>query len=266
MITNPVLRYTGSKWRISKWIISYMPPHKVYLEPFCGGASVFFRKSPSKVEILNDVDDDIPNFFKVLRDRPDDLVRVLTLTPFSRYELRLSHLRVEDELERARRFYVRCWQKFTGGSQGHEGSWRYGKGYNDNQPVDEWLRLSGLIKVADRLRKVYIESDTAINAIMRHDDPDALLFCDPPYVSETCTEDAYGNGMTDEDHAELARCLHQVKGMAMISGYPSDLYKDLYHDWRMVTIQAYTSKTVPRTECLWISPNAQSRQAQKRLF
>lgn len=228
----------------------------IYLEPFCGGASVFFRKEPARVEILNDLEDDIPNFFKVLRDRTDELSRALMLTPFSRYELRMAHLPCEDELERARRFYVRCWQKFTGGSQGHEGAWRYGKAH-DRSPLDNWMQHEGIAKIADRLRKVYIESDTALNAIKRHDSPQSLIFCDPPYVSQTCTEDAYANGMTDADHIALAECLHQIEGMALISGYDSPLYRDLYADWKMVTTQAYTSKTVPRTECLWISPNAQ---------
>jgi DNA adenine methylase len=264
-ITSPPVRYTGSKWRISKWIIQHMPPHNLYLEPFCGGASVFFRKDPARVEILNDLEDDIPNFFKVLRDRTHELVRALTLTPFSRYELRTAHLPCEDELERARRFYVRSWQKFTGASQGHEGAWRYGKAH-DRSPLDDWMRHEGLAKIANRLRKVYIESDTAINSIQRHDSAEALIFCDPPYVSATCTEDAYANSMTDADHAELAKCLHQIKGMAMISGYASELYRDLYADWKMVTTQAYTSKTIARTECLWISPKAQAKQMQRPLL
>jgi len=187
------------------------------------------------------------------------------LTPFSRYELRLSHMRVEDELERARRFYVRCWQKFTGGSQGHEGAWRYGKAH-DRSPLEDWLRLEGLVKVAQRLRSVHIESDYANAAVIRHDGPETLIFCDPPYVSDTCTEDTYTNSMTDTDHAIFAKCLHNIEGMAMISGYQSELYNDLYHDWQCVTIKAYTSKTIARTECLWISPSAQSKQGQRRLF
>lgn len=266
-ITSPPVRYTGSKWRIAPWVIGKFPAHKLYCEPFCGGASVLFRKPPSRVEIINDLNGDIVNFFDVLRTRTDEFIRAITLTPFSRFELKRAHEPHVDELERARRFYVRCWQKFTGGSEGHTGSWRYGKAYNKSQsPIKNWLNQDRVVLAAKRLRSVYIECDTAINVINRHDDLQALFYCDPPYVSGACTEDSYANGMTDADHAALAACLNGIEGMAIISGYDNPLYRELYKDWQMVTTQAYTSNAIARTECLWISPKAQTRQSQKRLF
>jgi DNA adenine methylase len=265
-ITSPPVRYTGSKWRIAPWVISHFPPHKLYCEPFCGGASVLFRKNPSKAEVINDMNGDVVNFFDVLRDRTDEFLLAITLTPFSRAELKRAHEPHTDDLERARRFYIRCWQKFTGGSEGHTGAWRYGKAYHDKQPIKDWLNQNRVIQAAERLRGVYIESDTAINTLKRFDDSQTLFYCDPPYVSDTCTEEVYANGMTDADHVALADTLNGIQGMALISGYDNPLYRKLYSNWRVVTTRSYTSQTIARTECLWINPAAQAKQAQKRLL
>jgi len=264
-ITGPPVRYTGSKWRIAPWVISHFPPHTCYVEPFCGGASVLFRKSPSAVEVINDLNGEVINFFEVLRNRTPDLQRAIALTPFSRSELKRAHEPHADSLEQARRFYVRCWQKFTGGSEGRTSSWRYKK-VQGQSPLKDWLNQDRLIQAAERLRGVYIESDAALNILSRYDDPQALFYCDPPYVSDACTEDVYADTMTDADHRILSECLHSIKGMALISGYDSPLYQELYADWRMVTKQAYTIRSFARTECLWISPRASAAMGYGPLF
>lgn len=268
-ITSPVVQYAGSKFRLAKWVIKHFPSHDAYIEPFCGAASILFQKTPSQLEIINDLDGNVTNFFDVLRSRTDELIRAIELTPYSRAELIRAHKPCEDSLERARRFYVMGWQKFGGVQDGHEGSWRYGKvdGGECRSPLKDWLtRCSDLPKFAKRLRNVYIECDTALEVIRRHDHPKALIYNDPPYVASTCTEDKYAEAMSDQDHIELAECLNRAQGSAIVSGYNNELYRELYSGWKMVTKQAYTIKTVGRRECLWLSPNAQANALQPHLF
>src|SRR5574343_303278 len=87
-ITRPALRYFGGKFRLAPWIISQFPPHTVYVEPFGGGGSVLLRKLPAYHEVYNDLDGDVVNFFRVLREQPDELLRAIDLTPYSREEQR----------------------------------------------------------------------------------------------------------------------------------------------------------------------------------
>lgn len=116
-ITRPPVRYPGGKWRIGKWIIDKFPPHLTYVEPYCGGASVLFQKQPSYFEVINDLDGSVVNFFRVLRTRPQALIRAIDMTPFAREEYELSFLPCEDELENARRFYVRTRQAWGGNGE-----------------------------------------------------------------------------------------------------------------------------------------------------
>lgn len=110
-----VLKYPGSKWRLADWIVSLMPPHKSYLEPFFGSGAVFFKKPPSRIETINDLDGEIVNLFRCIRERSEKLARAVALTPYSReeYELAWRHRRTPstvDNVERARLTLVRYWQ------------------------------------------------------------------------------------------------------------------------------------------------------------
>src|SRR5258706_11196911 len=116
-IGHPPLRWLGGKWKLGNWIIDQFPPHVTYVEPFAGGASVLFQKTPSEIEVINDINGDIVNFFDILRGQTDDLIRAIWLTPFSRAIHLRSYQSTDDPLERALRFYVRCWQSFQPGSQ-----------------------------------------------------------------------------------------------------------------------------------------------------
>lgn len=267
-ISSPPVRWTGSKFSLAQWIISHFPEHVSYIEPFCGGASVLFRKSRSRIEVINDLNQEVTNFFDVLRDRSDELQRALRLTPYSRLELRRAHEPHTDSLERARRFYIRSWQKFNAGTEGHPGSWRFITQEMAADPVGDWKKRAEEIPLfAERLRDVYIECDTAISVIKRFDKPTALFFCDPPYVLDTRTHKSiYASEMSDEDHEVLAKALNSIDGMALISGYDCDLYRDLYKGWQMVTKQAFDTRRIARTECLWISPSVMKAQRRQPLF
>lgn len=264
MITSPPFRYTGSKWRISDWIIGNLPAHTCYCEPFAGGASVFFRKSPSLVECVNDLNGEVVNFFKVLRDNMDQLIHQIEFTPYSREELEVALVRCEEPVERARRFLIRSRQSYTSGEAEKSRGWRFE--INRNSCVDEWNKVSHLYAAAKRLKGVFVEHDTGLNIIKRFDDFDTCFYIDPPYVTETRTAIDYPLEMADADHIALSEALHSIKGMALISGYDSALYRELYADWRCVTKEARTVNNVKRIEHLWVNKNAQERQAQKRLF
>lgn len=118
-----ILKYPGGKWRISEWIISHFPPHKVYCEPFFGSGAVFFNKTPTYIETINDIDGNIVNFFKVCREYPDELARLIELTPFSREEFENCYEKSDDPIEQARRTLVRFHQSF-GSSNSSPRSWK----------------------------------------------------------------------------------------------------------------------------------------------
>jgi len=110
--TRPLLRYHGGKWLLAPWIISHFPPHQLYVEPYAGAASILLRKPRSRAEVINDLDDDVCNLFRVVRDRGHELARALELTPFSRTEYSNARHLAKDELERARRLVIRSFMGF----------------------------------------------------------------------------------------------------------------------------------------------------------
>lgn len=264
---TPPLRYTGAKWQIADWIIAQFPLHDVYVEPFCGSAAVFFRKYRSPVEVLNDLDGDIVNFFEVLRTRTDELVCAIELTPYAREEYQLAFEPCDDPFERARRFYVAVWQSF-GGTLIHKSGWRHHKHAKQRSPVvDTWRRLDGIMDAAHRLKDAQIDKLPAIECIQRYDSPNTLFYVDPPYVMASRQGKGrrrYRYEMNDADHRALAAALHETAGMVLLSGYASDLYEALYADWLRVEKASTTNGNHGSTEVLWLSPSAV--QASAPLF
>lgn len=258
-IPTPPLRYHGGKWRLATWIIEQFPPHVCYVEPFCGGASVLFRKPPSVIEVINDLSLDIVTFFDVLRTNPEGLIRAIELTPHSREIHRLAYQPTPDPLEKALRFYIRCWQSF-GTGEGKFTGWRFQR---DNQRgaliVDDWNRTEQLWAAARRLKGVSIEHDNALTVIRRYDTPKTLFYVDPPYVLETRYttrrgDKGYQHEMTDADHRALAQILHTVQGMVILSGYDCPLYQELYPGWKRLEKPTTTNGNGYAIESLWLSP------------
>jgi DNA adenine methylase len=259
---TPPLRYTGSKWQIADWIIHYIPAdHDSYVEPYCGGAAVFFRKYPSKIEVLNDLNGDVVNFFDVLRNRPDELLRAIELTPYARAEYERSYEPCDDPLERARRFYIRTRQVFRERVNKNP-SWRSQRTHRNNRitVTEEWRRMDGLLNAVDRLRNAQLDCNDALNVIRRYDTLRTVFYVDPPYVMDSRKSlDFYAFEMSDDDHRALAAVLHNVKGMVLLSGYDSPLYRDLYADWYVSSKTTTTNGNGQAIEYLWISP--QTREA-----
>lgn len=255
-ITRPVLRYFGGKFKLAGWIISNFPQHDCYCEPFGGAASVLLQKPLSYIDVYNDLDRDVVTFFKMLRDRPEELIRAIKLTPYARTEYQNSYKAIDDELEQARRVYIRYWQSFASKSI-YSNWWYQSRRRGMPLPID-WGKTEHLYMIAERLRCVQIEHDDAFKVIERYDSPTTLFYVDPPYVeSGQKYSRAYAFMMKDEEHARLAEKLHALKGMAVISGRQNELYESLYFDWDKRGHRMHNMKSRSYLEFIWVSPNAQ---------
>ncbi len=254
----------GGKFSHLDWLLPLLPQCHHYCEPFAGSAAILLNRKPSPVETYNDLDGEVANFFRVLRDQTDNLVRNVALTPFSREEFYLAihgdggHI---SDLERARRFYVRARQARTGLAQTATlGRWANCKDTSRagmSGVVSRWLGgVVMLPEIAERLLRVQIENRPALDVIKLYDSRNTLFYCDPPYVHGTRRDSkAYGFEMMDDEHAELAEVLNHVKGKAAISGYRNDQMDKWYKGWRRYDAPAKVTHSVKqlRQECVWMN-------------
>lgn len=273
---RPVLRYHGGKWKLAPWIISHFPPHRIYVEPFGGAASVLMRKPRCYAEIYNDQWSVVVNIFRVLRNPTTaaELERQLRLTPFSREEFEQDYPdESTDPVERARSAILRSFAGF--GSASTNGDHRTGFRANSNRshttPAHDWANYPNYIgSFVERLSGVVIENRDAIDVVRRHDSEQTLTYCDPPYPHSVRNMDrgnaAYAVESSDQYHCDLAAALHECAGMVVVSSYPGALYNDLYGDWERREIQAFADGARPRTEVLWMNKACSVRQSQARLF
>jgi len=267
MSIGPVLKYPGSKWRIADWILANMPPHGTYLEPFFGSGAVFFNKKPAKVETINDVDRHVVNLFKVLREQPDELARVVELTPWSRYEYEAYmtsakekdyFLQSEDPIENARRLLIRM-NMGHGSRSSDMGGWKHNvqtKGCG-NSSSSLWKHMPRRIYLAaQRLKDAQIECRLAVEIIGRYRYSDVLIYADPPYPLSTRHNRMYKHEMTDQDHVELLKALEDHPGPVLLSGYGCELYDNQLQHWTRKTSMAFAEGGKEREEVLWINPVA----------
>lgn len=264
------LTYYGGKQQLAQRIVGLMPPHKVYFEPFAGGAAVLFGKPRAQRETLNDVDRRVMRFWRALRDRPDELARAIALTPYSRSEWEdcKASPDPDDDVEAARRFLVWVDQSFSREGTGwsppsilfdRRGRWQAGV----------WENLPDkLVAAAQRLAGVALENGDALALIPRYDQPDAVIYCDPPYAPSTRLEPAKGY-RHDVDEAfwpQLVEVLARVEhASVLLSGYPCQATEDL--GWTAISlprkrsVQARAgSKLTDAPEVLWLSPAVESAQ------
>lgn len=254
----------GGKFSHLDWLLPLLPESTHFCEPFGGSAATLLNRKPSPVETYNDIDGELVNFFCVLRNQKDELIEAIGLTPFSREEFEKAidePTKGVSDLERARRFYIRARQVRTGLAQkASSGRWahcRLTSRAGMAGAVSRWLgAVEGLPLIAERLIRVQIEHDSAINVISRYDSAETLFYCDPPYPHESRRDtSAYHYEMSDDDHRELAELLRSVKGKVALSGYRCDLMDSLYHDWRCVESPPRTVHSVKtlRQEALWVN-------------
>lgn len=270
--TRPVLRYHGGKWVLAPWIIEHFPEHRVYTEAFGGAASVLLRKGRSYAEVYNDLDGEVVNVFRVLRDpaQATRLERAIRLTPFARAEFEEAYEPSEDPVEQARRTIARSAMGFgSAAAMGAPTGFRSNTTRPYTTPATDWARYpEHVARFLARLKGVVIENRPAAEVLLRFDNTEALHYVDPPYVHATRnqgnpydTKGQYRHELGDDDHRELARVLRELEGMVVLSGYPCDLYDGLYGDWRCVTRTAFADGARERTEALWLNDAAAERLA-----
>lgn len=255
---KPPMPYYGGKQRIADRIVATFPEHLHYVEPFAGGLSVLLAKPQSKIETVNDLDHQLVTFWRVLRDRPDDLIRVCALTPHSRHELGLCRKPMDDldDLEVARRVWSQLAQGRAGRRTGT--GWRFYVNGDTTSGMDAYLRgyVGRMPAAATRLADVQLECMPALDIIDLYGrEQTTLLYVDPPYLSSTRRSLQYVHEMhTESEHAKLAEALNQTAAAVVLSGYHSPLYDRMYADWNTVEISARTQQSginARRTEVLW---------------
>lgn len=265
-IKSPALRYHGAKFRLAPWVISHFPEHKYYCEPFGGAAGVLLNKPRCKSEIYNDLDGDIVNFFKVVRDEESriKLIDLLQQTPYSRDEFNLAYEFTDNCLERARRTCIRATMGFgsCGTTMGKTG-FRTDIKRDYGTAMDLWARYPDTLKaVGQRFIGVQIENRPALDLIIKHDNEEMLFYVDPPYVHNTRymagKNRTYRNELTNDDHEVLLQQLIKCSGHIILSGYDSDLYNDVLVGWDKKEKSSRISSgrgTKTKIECLWLKIN-----------
>lgn len=276
-----VFGWYGGKFSHLNWLLPLLPPCHHYCEPFSGSGAVLLNREPSPIETYNDIDGEVVNFFRVLRDHSEDLIKTIALTPFSREEY---HQAIYGEtsgisdIEKARRFYIKARQTRTGLAQTASlGRWANCKNTSRagmSGVVSRWLGgIDALDDIAQRLIRVQIENRPAVDVIRLYDSPTTLFYCDPPYLHATRGDTkAYGFEMDEEQHRELAKVLNQCQGMVAVSGYDHPLMNELFSPGRWLktlspdkTIHSTKDK---RVEVLWTNyePISINLHEQKDIF
>lgn len=262
---KPPFAYYGGKSTLAERIVDVLPDHQHYVEPFAGSLAVLLAKRPSPMETVNDLDGHLMTFWRVLRDRPDDLMRMCALTPHSRAEY-LSvkdDIGAPDDLENARRVWV-CLTQGRGNTLRTTG-WRHfqkpaGTGTSETSMPDYLTSYTERMRgAAARLAQVSLESRDALDVIAdygRHEG--VLIYADPPYLGTTRSSRQYLVEMPHEpEHRALADVLTGCKAAVLLSGYGSPLYDDLYAGWSRMEIITSTNQgrhaegDSARTEVLW---------------
>lgn len=268
-LRSPIWRSGGKGQFVSK-MLPYLPPHDIYVEPFCGGASLLLAKPPSQLEVINDIDKTLITFFRMLREPMmfTQFYELLKLTPYSRaeyYDALATWRDTEDILEKLRKWFVINRQSFGGG---------YGAGWSFQHTaervrkrargVGSWLSIIELLPdITKRLLQVQVDCIDFRLCIKRYDGNSTFFYLDPPYIPETrITRDVYKYEMTANDHTDLVILLSQIKGKAMLSGFRHPIYEPLEKaGWQRIDFKHYARRghstkkdTLPvRIESLWMN-------------
>lgn len=261
MSVKPPVTWFGGKSKLAPKIIKHFVQHQTYCEPFGGSAAVLLAKEPSKVEVYNDIDGNLVNLFRVLRDPAlfEQLRAGVESTLYARAEFELAKEHTADPVEQARRFLVR--QRQSHGGLGKR--WSYcveDSAAGMSSAVRRWQSgVERLPLIHKRLKTVQIEQDDWRAVMQRFDGPRTLFYLDPPYVPDTRVNGRYQHELNQDDHHQLVAHLLTVKGMVVLSGYAHEAYKPLEDaGWARqdYDVPAYTSSgRERRVECLWLSPS-----------
>jgi DNA adenine methylase len=263
MSIRPPVKWHGGKRYLAARIVENFPAHRIYLEPFGGGASVLLNKEPVEVETYNDLDKRITRLFRVLRDHGEAFTNKARFSLYSQIEFddAIAYPQSATDLDMALCDFIRWRQSFGGKGQ----SWSYttarARGGMAGDVNAWWTAIEMLPEIIERIRRVQIICQSAFDAIPRFDHPEGLIYCDPPYVHSTREQhsrNVYHGEMNDNDHRELGKLLRQCKSKVVVSGYPSPLYEEIYDGWRTVSFDianhsAGGKKKARETERLWMN-------------
>lgn len=260
---KPPFAYYGGKTTLADRIVSLLPPHSHYVEPFAGSLAVLLAKPRSDMETVNDLDQDLMTFWRVLRDQPQELARLMALTPHARAEQEAAYTLDVPDLERARRVWVLLSQ--GRGSTLRKTGWRFYRdpaGSTYSMPDYLAAYTERVPPIAARLHGVSLECRDALEVASDYGKhPNVLLYCDPPYLSTSRNSTNYRHEMGDEEsHRELSKVLADCSATVVLSGYNSPLYCDLYEGWHRVEMSSWTGNGIrdgatrvdgERIEVLW---------------
>src|SRR6266567_2028946 len=258
--------YFGSKLRIASKLCGHLPPHNAWVELFCGSAAMTLAKEPAQIEVINDINGQITNFFRQLRENSAELIRQIKLTPYSREELELS--RVEDtgltSTERARRFFVAAMMAINGSFGADAGGFSFSNSYVRNGMEARVSRWNGmpvyLESIVSRLRSVRVEKKNALNLFQNFENrPGSLVYFDPPYLGQRSR--GYDRDQASVGfHEKLIKAASNAKCMVFISGYQNDLYDNSLTEsngWTRQSLKATTKgnngKSFEREEVVWFN-------------
>lgn len=268
--------YYGAKNLLLPELLPLLPECDHYVEPFCGSATVLLNRIPSPIETMNDINGDIVNFFRILREHPDQIVENLWLTPYSHQEFEQAWEFSDCPIERARRFFIRTQMDLAKAGHRKDKSWSKNKKYvagGHSYAVKNFAaKVPGLLNVAERLKMTQIENISADIVLKKYDSPDTLFYCDPPYLPATRnSSNDYRFELTLKDHEDLQQILNNVNGRVALSGYSSPEMKRWYKGWRC---HKFIPRKVPmargsglvRQECLWTNYDPYHQKGQLKLF
>lgn len=258
---RPPFKCHGGKSYLAKWIIEQLPENyqeMIYLEPFCGGASVLLNKEPSQEEIINDLDENIITLFRIIRDQCIQFLRKIKRIRYkeTNFNAALKRADFPSDLHMAINEFIL--RRMSRGGLKKAFAWSNRKRGGQPGEINAWETIIDLIpEISQRLQNVIILNKPAIQLLKVFDEPNVLVYADPPYLHETReSPDAYTHEMLVDDHIALAEVLNNFKGKVLISGYPSRLYSKLYKNWRCekkkIANHASQQKVKPiKIELLW---------------
>lgn len=267
-----ILKYAGGKSYLAKKIVALMPKHITYCEPFFGSGAVLFEKNPENIsEVVNDIDGELMNFWKVLQEENsfNQFKRLIEATPFSQVEFELCKENdifiadgYDEPVGRAAAFFVKCRQSFAGGMKSFTAVTKTRTRGGMNAETSAWLSAIELLpEIHNRLKRVLILNEDAFDVIKRLDGKDTLFYCDLPYLHETRnSKKLYKYEMTDEDHEKFLLLLSSIKGKFLLSGYESPLYNSFAQkfNWKVerfdIANHMSSSDTKPKmVEMVWMN-------------
>ena len=261
-----VLNWTGSKWSMTEEILKLFPKHKVYIEPFFGSGALFFHKEPSKTELINDLDNEVYNLFKVIRDYPLKLSKSILLTPYSEKEYKESYNRKNiecDDIENARLFLIRS-NMARGGMQAYSSSWKHTgivRAIKNSNMGTTWSKLPDyILNAAERLKDAEIFNRDGMSIIEKYQDPEVFIFIDTPYLGDLRRQKYYNCEMYyTEDHINFLEVVSKCKSKMLICGYDSELYNKYLVGWNKKQIDA-TAEIGKKIETFWYNYELDNEQ------